>query len=216
MSPTMTAQLPRTSVSERDAPLGPCLAVAALRAAAAEHGTPLLLLCTGEVRKRYTTPMAAIRDFCRPIRAALAIAFPTERVIAEPGRYISAPAMTLVTSVLGRAERGGVPWYYLDDGVYGSYSGRLFDHCEYELTALKTLEQPGLPRRESVLAGPTCDSIDVIDTAAMVPELAIGDLLTSPMIGAYSWASATDFNSLRKAEVVVREQSPTLGSICPC
>jgi ornithine decarboxylase len=156
----------------------------------------------------YVSPVPAIADFCRPIRAALRLAFPTERVIAEPGRYISAPAMTLVTSVIGRAERAGVPWYYLDDGVYGSYSGLLFDHCEYAHIPLASLERPDLERRVSVLAGPTCDSVDVIDDAARMPELRTGDLLASPMMGAYTWASATDFNSLRRAKIVVRDGDP--------
>lgn len=156
----------------------------------------------------YVSPVSAIADFCRPIRAALRLAFPTERVLAEPGRYISAPAMTLLTSVVGRAERAGVPWYYLDDGVYGSYSGVLFDHCEYAVIPLESLERPDLPRRVSVLAGPTCDSVDVVQDAVPMPELDTGDLLVSPMMGAYSCASATDFNSLERTKVVVRDSDP--------
>jgi ornithine decarboxylase len=151
----------------------------------------------------YTAPVPAIEDFCRPIRAALQLAFPAARVIAEPGRFLSAPVMTLLTSVVGRAERGGVPWYYLDEGVYGSYSGRLFEHGEYSVAAVKALERPWLTRRASVLAGPTCDSIDIIDKAAAMPDLAVGDLLVSPMIGAYSWATSTEFNGLRRAKVVL-------------
>jgi ornithine decarboxylase len=151
----------------------------------------------------YTAPVPAIADFCRPIRAALQLAFPGTRVIAEPGRFLSAPAMTLLTSVVGRAERGGVPWYYLDEGIYGSYSGRLFEHGEYPVAAVKALERPWLARRESVLAGPTCDSIDIIDKAAAMPELDVGDLLVSPMMGAYSWATSTEFNGVRRAKVVL-------------
>ena len=37
--------------------------------------------------------------------------------MAEPGRAISAPGMTLVTRVIGRAKRQDETWwFYLDDG----------------------------------------------------------------------------------------------------
>jgi hypothetical protein len=39
----------------------------------------------------------------------------------------------LVTQVVGKSVRGGVPWYYLDDGLYGSFSGKVFDQCEYAI-----------------------------------------------------------------------------------
>ena len=78
---------------------------------------------------------------------------------------------------MGKAERGGVMWYYLDDGVYGSYSGKVFDHCTYPVTALRSLEQPDAERRPSILAGPTCDSFDVIYEGLLLPELEAGDLL---------------------------------------
>jgi len=44
-------------------------------------------------------------------------------LISEPGRYISGPAMTLVTSVMGKSMRNGKVWYYLDDGYYGGFNG---------------------------------------------------------------------------------------------
>lgn len=139
-----------------------------------------------------------IADFCAPLRFALAHLPEQIRVIAEPGRYIAAPAVTCVTTVVGKAERGGRQWYYLDDGVYGSFSGQLFDHACYPLTALKSG-----PRARCVVAGPTCDSIDVISENAELPELALGDLVIAPMMGAYTAASATDFNGLDRARFVV-------------
>ncbi|CAN5582935.1 hypothetical protein BH09ACT7_BH09ACT7_47150 [soil metagenome] len=43
-------------------------------------------------------------------------------LLAEPGRFLVAEAMTLLTSVVGSATRDGRRWHYLDDGLYGSYS----------------------------------------------------------------------------------------------
>ena len=42
-----------------------------------------------------------------------------------------------MSSVMGKAKRDGRWWYYLDDGLYGSYSGQLFDHAKYPVTALR-------------------------------------------------------------------------------
>jgi ornithine decarboxylase len=152
----------------------------------------------------YHDSVTPIEEFCAPIRAALG-KLPTHvRVIAEPGRFIAAPAAIAVASVMGRAKRDGRWWYYLDDGLYGSYSGQLFDHAKYPLT---TLRQGG-ELFPSVLAGPTCDSIDVIDDSLMLPELAIGDLVVGRMMGAYTWASATDFNFFQRAKVVVMNERP--------
>lgn len=156
----------------------------------------------------YTESVMPIEDYCRPIRAALARLPEYVRVIAEPGRFISAPAITAVASVMGKAWRGDQVWYYLDDGVYGSYSGQIFDHATYPVDALR---QDG-PRRSSVLAGPTCDSIDVIREDIDLPDLDVGDLVIGRMMGAYTWASATEFNFFRKASIVVLDSAASAAA----
>lgn len=152
-----------------------------------------------------------IARFCAPIRTALASLPRRIRVIAEPGRYIVGPAAIGVASVMGRARREGHWWYYLDDGLYGSYSGQLFDHARYPVEALKSGDP--LP---SVLAGPTCDSIDVIAENLMLPELQAGDLIVGRAMGAYTWASASEFNFFPKATVVSANARPgDAGSVIP-
>jgi ornithine decarboxylase len=152
----------------------------------------------------YNDEVMPVDEFCAPIREALARLPKHVRVIAEPGRFICAPAAIAVSSVMGKAKRDGRWWYYLDDGLYGSYSGQLFDHAKYPVVALR---QDG-ERMPSVLAGPTCDSIDVIDENILLPELEVGDLLVGRMMGAYTWASATDFNFFKRAKVVVMNEPP--------
>jgi len=66
---------------------------------------------------------------------------------------------------------------------------------------------------ESVLAGPTCDSIDVIDDSILLPELEVGDLVVGRMMGAYTWASATDFNFFKRAKVVVMHERPVASRV---
>jgi len=152
----------------------------------------------------YGQAVMPIDEFCAPIRTALARVPGHVRVIAEPGRFIAAPAAIAVSSVMGKAKRDGRMWYYLDDGVYGSFSGQMYDHAKYPVSALKE----SVETFTSVLAGPTCDSIDVIDDNIQLPNLEIGDLIVGRMMGAYTWASATDFNFFRRAKVVVVNERP--------
>jgi ornithine decarboxylase len=152
----------------------------------------------------YSDEVMPIEEFCCPIGVELATLPAHVRVIAEPGRFIAAPAAIAISSVMGKARRDGRWWYYLDDGLYGSYSGQLFDHAKYPVA---TLRQEG-ERFPSVLAGPTCDSIDVIDDNILLPELEVGDLVVGRMMGAYTWASATDFNFFKRAKVVVMHERP--------
>jgi len=158
----------------------------------------------------YGQPVEGIGRFCAPLRAALGKLPKRVRVIAEPGRYIVGPSAIGVASVMGRARREGHWWYYLDDGLYGSYSGQLFDHARYPVEPLRNGEE----RLPSVLAGPTCDSIDVIAENLMLPELKAGDLIVGRAMGAYTWASASEFNFFPKATVVtVNATAGDTGSV---
>jgi ornithine decarboxylase len=134
-----------------------------------------------------------------PIRDALSGLPRDWQIIAEPGRFLVAPAVTSVCTISGKARRGDYQWYYLDDGVYGSYSGQLFDHMRYPLQVFN--EQGG--RQPSILAGPTCDSIDIIAEDVLLPDLQEGDLVIGHMMGAYTAATSTRFNSLNAARIVV-------------
>ena len=139
-----------------------------------------------------------IYSFCEPIREALSHLNSSVRVIAEPGRFLSAPVMTNICSVVGKAERFGKPWYYLDDGIYCSYSGQLFDHVIYPKYTDKQYSQT----KSSVLAGPTCDSIDVIAEDIQMPTLEMGDLIIGKMMGAYTISTGTTFNFIEKTKIV--------------
>jgi ornithine decarboxylase len=174
---------------------------------AAAHGRQLVTLdIGGGFPVDYGQRSVPIEEFCAPIRAALATLDPGVRIIAEPGRFISAPAAIAVSSVMGRAERDGRWWYYLDDGLYGSYSGQMYDHARYPIEALTASGAT----RPSVLAGPTCDSIDVIAENIQLPLLEVGDLIVGRTMGAYTWASASDFNFFPRATVLALDHGRLL------
>ena len=92
--------------------------------------------------------------------------FPKDiEIIAEPGRGMMGPAGMLITRVIGRVIRNNKNYYYLDDGVYGDFSGMVFDHCKYEFHTLTKTQ-----RFLSILAGPTCDTFDTISLRQECPS----------------------------------------------
>jgi ornithine decarboxylase len=147
---------------------------------------------------RYTASVPPIESFGAAITKALKAQIdPSIRIVCEPGRFISGEAVTLVASVIGKSVRDGIRWYYIDDGLYGSFSGRLYDGCNYEIVTNRNTKW-----ERAVLAGPTCDSFDVIYKDCLMPPLDIGDTLIFPAMGAYCSVSATDFNGLGRIRVV--------------
>jgi ornithine decarboxylase len=144
----------------------------------------------------YVQPVPGIAEFCAPIAKALDKKIrPGIKIICEPGRFISASPVTLVCSVVGKSYRDGKMWYYLDDGLYSTFSGIVYDHCQYPVVTNKHGNE-----QLSVLAGPTCDSFDVMYDGLMVPEHEIGEMFVFPMTGAYCAVSGSDFNSLYRPQ----------------
>jgi ornithine decarboxylase len=102
-----------------------------------------------------------------------------------------------VSEVIGKAHRDGRQCYYINDGVYHTYSGQLFDHCHYPVRPFKDG-----PTQLCAVFGPTCDALDTITLAEPLPDLELGDLVYSENIGAYSHASSTSFNGFPPAKIV--------------
>ncbi len=131
--------------------------------------------------------------------------------IAEPGRFIVATACTLVTKIVGKSIRDGKTCYYLDDGVYNTFSGQIYDHQTYPLHSFKDGEN-----KVCATFGPTCDAFDTISLADELPEdLEIDDLLYAENMGAYTTASSSNFNGFKPTKVIaINKCAP--GDPCSC
>jgi ornithine decarboxylase len=147
----------------------------------------------------YDDTVKPFRELAALINRELDRLFPKNiQILAEPGRFMVATAATAISKIIGKAVRDGKLCYYINDGVYHTFSGVIFDHCQYHLKAFK----PG-PARTCSVFGPTCDALDVVSLAERLPaNLQLGDLLYSENIGAYSHASSTWFNGFPPAKVV--------------
>lgn len=147
----------------------------------------------------YDATVKPFRDLAKIINTELERLFPKNiQILAEPGRFLAATAGTAVAKIIGKAVRNGKLCYYIDDGVYHTFSGIIFDHCQYRLKAFKRGK-----KQICTVFGPTCDALDVVAMAEELPgNLERGDLLYSENIGAYSVASSTPFNGFPPAKVI--------------
>jgi len=127
--------------------------------------------------------------------------FPDDiEILAEPGRFIVATAATLVSEIIGKARRDGKVFYHINDGVYQTFSGVVYDHWIPNFSALKHGET-----EICAVVGPTCDSFDKISLSVELPgNLEVGDYLLTENIGAYSTASSTKFNGFDGAKIIHR------------
>jgi len=147
---------------------------------------------------KYNSKAKSFKALAKKLNSEINRLFPkTMEILAEPGRFMVANAATLVTKVIGKSVRDQKTCYYLDDGVYHTFSGIVFDHCTYPLKAFKKGEL-----KVCAAFGPTCDAFDTISVAENLPELQIGDYVYAENIGAYSIASSTYFNGFPPAKVV--------------
>jgi ornithine decarboxylase len=125
--------------------------------------------------------------------------FPDDiEILAEPGRFIVATTAVLISEIIGKARRDGKVFYHINDGVYHTFSGVVYDHWIPNFTAFKKGKT-----EICAVVGPTCDSFDKISLSMELPgDLQVGDLLLTENIGAYSTASTTRFNGFDPATIV--------------
>ena len=172
---------------------------AAVMAEATSRGFDLKILdIGGGFPVRYNRHVAPFSLLARKINTEIDRLFPKAmEIIAEPGRFFVATAVTAIATVIGKAVRDGKPCYYIDDSVYHTFSGIIFDHCPYHFKSIRKG-----PTEVCAVFGQTCDGLDTISQSEALPELQLDDLVYSEDIGAYSNASATWFNGFPPAKVV--------------
>ena len=164
------------------------------------HGIAFKVLdIGGGFPAQFDNSIMSLKEFCKPIKEVLDKLFPDVEIWSEPGRSVAANSMMVVTQVIGKSYKKNHVWYYLNDGAYSTFSGLLFENMKYPLhTFEKTTEKPLL----SVFAGPTCDSVDILDKDIVFQHLNVGDFLFAKRIGAYGWSTRTSFNLLSAPKIL--------------
>jgi ornithine decarboxylase len=133
----------------------------------------------------------AITDSLRGRLAAVA------ELVVEPGRSIVADAGAIVAEVVLVARKSAADttrWVYLDIGKFGGLPETAGEAIRFRITTAKDHRESG----PVILAGPTCDSLDILyehSDYRMPLDLQSGDLVTIHGAGAYTASySSVGFN----------------------
>jgi len=161
---------------------------------------PRLLDIGGGFPVRHVKPIPSIEVIGEVVNEALK-AFPEDvQVVAEPGRYLVSDAGYFVCRVLGTATRGGKRWMHWDAGLFGGVI-ETTEGLKYKIRS----DRSG-PDLAWNVAGPTCDSVDVVMREEPLPsDLQEGDFIYLRNAGAYTTAYASEFNGFPLPEVRVFE-----------
>jgi ornithine decarboxylase len=131
----------------------------------------------------------AIRD---AVRRAFGAQPPA--LMAEPGRFLVADAGTLVSEVVLVSHRGGERWVYLDAGLFTGLVEAYGESLRYRLAVERTGGPFASATTEAILAGPTCDSLDVLyrrHRYRLPADLRPGDRVHFLSAGAYTASYST-------------------------
>nr|WP_107796134.1 type III PLP-dependent enzyme [Nitrosomonas aestuarii] len=159
---------------------------------------PRLLNIGGGYPVRHLKPIPSIEVIAEVINEAIAELPETFRIIAEPGRYLVSDSAYFVCQVVGTATRNGKRWMYWDAGMFGGMI-EVTEGLNYEVITDRTGNS--VPWS---IAGPTCDSVDILMHDIMLPaDIQEGDLIYVPNTGAYTTAYASNFNGFPLPDVVV-------------
>ena len=149
---------------------------------------------TGEQAPTITEWAATVHEACAAARIGA-------RVTAEPGRSIVAQAALTLYTVGTIKEIEGVRTYVAVDGGMSDNPRPVLYGSGYEafLPRETTAERP----RRARIVGKHCESGDVIVHDALVPEdLVVGDIVATPVTGAYGHTMGSNYNMIRRPPVV--------------
>jgi diaminopimelate decarboxylase len=139
---------------------------------------------------------AATRQAC-----ARAGVDPATRLSAEPGRSIVAGAALTLYTVGTVKQLPGIRTYVSVDGGMSDNPRPVLYGSGYEAFLPRAVEAPR-PRPVRVV-GKHCESGDLVVPDAFVPEdLGVGDILATPVTGAYGYAMASNYNKVPRPAVV--------------
>jgi len=141
---------------------------------------------------RYTKNVIGIEAIEKNVNSLIFERFPRDiEVHIEPGRAVVGDAGIFVTTVIGKAKRDDEDWVYLDVGVF---NGLMESVGGIKYSYLVESHKQTRTRKQWTVAGPSCDSFDVIDKNVTLPEPQVGSLMLILSSGAYTVSYASEFN----------------------
>jgi ornithine decarboxylase len=150
----------------------------------------------------HTATIPTIEEIGAEVMAAVAEYMPITSnlmLVLEPGRGLVGESGRLLATVVGKAKRGDDMWLYLDVGVFNG----LMETFEGFPPVVQVLnDEVERPLACYTLAGPSCDSCDVVARDVELPEIHIGERMVFYDAGAYTNEYAAAFNGFPIPEVI--------------
>jgi ornithine decarboxylase len=158
--------------------------------AAGQRGIKLSLLnIGGGYPIRYTKSVVDIETIEKKVDKAIYQKFPNDiEIIIEPGRAVVGDAGVFVSTVIGKTRRGDENWLHIDVGVFNGLMESI-GGIKYTYVVGSRSD-----KKKWTIAGPSCDSFDVIDRDVELPEPEIGNRVLILSSGAYTISYASEFN----------------------
>ena len=162
---------------------------------------PQMLNIGGGIPARYTRESLSVKEIAEYVKGLLKkyFGFQLLELQMEPGRGLVAEAGVLVTTIIGKAERYGENWLYIDSGVFHGLAETL-GGIRYSFYS---------PEGDSELTfytigGISCDGMDVVAEKVALPKgLKVGDRIFILTAGAYTTVYASHFNGFPPPKVVL-------------
>ena len=141
---------------------------------------------------KYTKNVVSIEAIEKNVNNLIFERFPEDiEIHIEPGRAVVGDAGIFVSTVIGKAIRGDEDWVYIDVGVF---NGLMESVGGIKYSYIVEGYKQARSRKQWTIAGPSCDSFDVIDKNVSLPEPQVGNLMLILSSGAYTVSYASEFN----------------------
>ena len=153
----------------------------------------------GGLPAHYREPVPPLEAYAEAIETALGKEFASScpHIMIEPGRYLVGDAGVLRTEIVLIARKSAHEqerWIYLDAGLYNGLDETMNERIHYRIRT----SRDGGAAAPAILAGPTCDSTDVLyrrHPYELPLDLEIGDTVDFLSAGAYTASvAAVAFN----------------------
>ena len=155
-------------------------------------------------------PHQSIEEYVATVAAALtekltSYSLPLPRLQVEPGRSLVARAGVAIYRVGTVKRAGGRRWLLLDGGMADNIRPALYEARYSALPVSDPVSRTPISEN-AWLAGPYCESGDLLIEDLPLPEIEMGELLAVPVSGAYQLMMASNYNgALRPAVVMLRD-----------
>jgi diaminopimelate decarboxylase len=149
----------------------------------------------------YTTSQhpPAVADYVGAlVSAAHAELGPDKRLLLEPGRALVANS-TVTLYTVESVKRNVSTWVAVDGGMSDNLRPMLYGSTYEAIIADRPL---AAPTERCQIAGKHCESGDVIVRDVPLPDPVIGDVLATPVTGAYGYSLANNYNGVPRAPVI--------------